>query len=131
MKPSYGRAFGIGALVGLVLGAAAMLFVGATGGIPKLGVTGEGIDLTPVFNVPASALWIVTILTTAAGGLVVAIATHAVARIIDPEARSVTLWIQRGSVAGPCTGASPCSSSQARTQASQPRAHRATSTRIP
>ena len=53
--------------------------------------------------------------------------------LIRPVARSrrVTLWIHRGSVAGPCTGSSPCSSSQARTQASQSRAHLATSTSIP
>ena len=53
--------------------------------------------------------------------------------LIRPVARSrsVTLWIHLGSVAGPCIGSSPCSSSQARTQASQSRAHVAESTSIP
>lgn len=93
MKPSYGSAFGIGAVVGLVLGAAAMLFVGATGGLPKLGIEGEGDAITPIFAVPASALWIVTILMTAFAGLVLAVATRAIARVIDPEAPSITMWI--------------------------------------
>lgn len=93
MKPSYSSAFGIGAVIGLVLGAAAMLFVGATGGVPKLGVIGEGSDIEPVFAVPASALWIVTILTSAALGLVLAVATRAVARVLDPDAGGVGLWV--------------------------------------
>ena len=93
MKPSYSSAFWIGAVVGLVLGAVAMLFVGATGGVPKLGVTGEGTSIEPVFNVPASALWIIVILTGAALGLVLAVVTRAVATVIDPEARGVTLWV--------------------------------------
>ena len=75
MKPSYGSAFGIGAIVGLVLAVATMLFVGATGGVPKLGVIGEGADIEPVFAVPASALWIVTILAAGVAGMILAIAT--------------------------------------------------------
>ena len=93
MKPSYGSAFGIGAVVGLVLGAATMLFVGATGGLPKLGIEGEGDAITPVFAVPASALWIVTIIVAAIAGVILAVVTRGVARAIDPDAPSITLWI--------------------------------------
>jgi hypothetical protein len=93
MKPSYSSAFGVGAVVGLVLGAVAMLFVGATGGLPKLGIEGEGEAVTTVFAVPASALWIVTILVSAVAGVILAVATRGVARVIDPDAASITLWI--------------------------------------
>jgi len=91
MKPSYSSAFGVGAIVGLVFGAVAMLFVGATGGLPKLGIEGEAV--TTVFAVPASALWIVTILVAAIAGVILAVVTRAIARAIDPEAASITLWI--------------------------------------
>jgi hypothetical protein len=93
MKPSYTSAFGVGAVVGLILAAAGTLFAGATGGVPKLGVTGEGSVLEPVFNVPASALWLVTIVVSAVLGLLLAVATRAIARVLDPEAPSVTLWL--------------------------------------
>jgi hypothetical protein len=93
MKPSYTSAFAIGAVVGLILAAAGTLFAGATGGVSKLGVNGEGSVLDPVFNVPASALWFVVILTSAGLGLVLAVATRAVANVIDPDAPSVTLWV--------------------------------------
>ncbi len=93
MKPNYGSAFGIGALVGLVLGVAALLFVGATGGVPKLTVLGEGASIEPAFSVPASAMWIVTIITGAVGGLALAIGTKAIANIIDPETGGASMWI--------------------------------------
>lgn len=93
MKPSYSSAFGVGAIVGLVFGAVTMLFVGATGGLPKLGIEGEGEAVTTVFAVPASALWIVTILVAAIAGVILAVVTRAIARAIDPEAASITLWI--------------------------------------
>jgi len=91
MKPSYGSALTIGAVVGLILSMAAMLFVGATGGIPKLDVVGTGSQLDPSFAVPASALWIVATLAAAVCGIVLAIATRGVARIIDPTASGVPL----------------------------------------
>jgi hypothetical protein len=93
MKPSYGSAFGVGAIVGLVVAVAGTLFAGATGGISKLGVTGEGSSIEPVFAVPASALWIVTIVVAAAIGTLLAVVTAAVARVIDPDASGVGLWI--------------------------------------
>ncbi len=93
MKPSYGSAFGIGAIVGLVVAVAGTLFVGATGGISKLAVTGEAASVEPVFAVPASALWIVTIVIAAVIGALLAVVTAAIARVIDPEASSVGLWV--------------------------------------
>lgn len=92
MKPSYSSAFWLGAVVGLLLAVVGTLFAGATGGVAKLGVSTDSGTIEPVFNVPASALWIVVILTSAALGLVLAIGTRAIARVIDPDARSITLW---------------------------------------
>lgn len=93
MKPSYGSAFGVGAIVGLIGAVAATLFVGATGGISKLDVTAEAASIEPVFAVPASALWIVTIVVAAALGMLLAVVTAAVARVIDPEASGAGLWV--------------------------------------
>ncbi|HSJ72319.1 MAG TPA: hypothetical protein VLA29_11815 [Acidimicrobiia bacterium] len=93
MKPSYGSAFGVGAIVGLVVAVAGTLFVGATGGISKLAVTGEGASIEPVFAVPASALWIVTIVAAAVIGTVLAVVTAAIARVIDPDTSGVGLWV--------------------------------------
>ena len=93
MKPNYGSAFGIGALVGLVLATATMLFVGATGGVPKLTVLDQGSSVEPAFSVPASAMWIVTIVAGAVCGLALAIATKAIARIIDPDTDGASMLI--------------------------------------
>jgi len=90
MKPSYGTALGIGAALGLVVSMAALLFVGATGAVSTMDVVGEGSGIEPAFAVPASALWIVVLITGAVGGLVLALATRAVARVIDPEANSAS-----------------------------------------
>jgi hypothetical protein len=86
MKPSYGTSVVLGAVSGLVLALCAMLLVGATGGVPKLDVIGTGSSIEPVFSVPASALWMVIVVTALACGIVLAIATWAVAHTIDPEA---------------------------------------------
>ncbi|MGI9665807.1 MAG: hypothetical protein ACR2N2_01730 [Acidimicrobiia bacterium] len=93
MKPSHGSAFGIGALVGLVLSTCAMLYFGASGGVPKLDVAGEGASIEPIFAVPASAMWTTTIVGGAICGLILAIATKAIARVIDPETSGASLWI--------------------------------------
>lgn len=93
MKPNYGSAFGIGALVGLVLATATMLFVGATGGVPKLTVLDQGSSVEPAFSVPASAMWIVTIVAGAVCGLALAIATKTIARIIDPDTDGASMLI--------------------------------------
>lgn len=93
MKPSYSSAFWYGAITGVVLAAAATLFAGATGGVPKLGVAGDVGSLDPVFSVPASALWIVVILSSSIVGLLLAVVTRAIAQIIDPEADAVSMWV--------------------------------------
>jgi len=93
MKPSYAQATILGAVVGLVLALGALLFVGATGGVPKLGVTGEGAGVEPAFIVPASAFWMVAILAGAVIGLILSIGTRAIVRVLDPDSPSTTLWI--------------------------------------
>lgn len=93
MKPSYITALVVGALTGVVLALSLMLYVGATGGIPSANAVIEGTRVVPVFATPASALWIIVILTSAVGGLVVATATKAVSRAIDPEADSASLAV--------------------------------------
>lgn len=89
MKPSYGTALGIGAAAGLVLSTVLLLFAGATGAVTTMGIVGEGQDIEPAFSTPASALWIVVLLMGGVGGLVLAITTRAIARVIDPDAKSV------------------------------------------
>lgn len=96
MKPSYSTALGLGALVGLLLSVAILLLAGATGGVSKLAVVGEGTDIDPAFSIPASALWIVVIVSGAVAGLVLAVATRAITRVIDPASNSAP-----GIVVGP------------------------------
>ncbi len=93
MKPSYGSAFAVGAIAGLILAMAFALFAGATGGVPKLDTTGQGSSLEAAFAVPASAMWIVTLVLGAVGGAILAIVTVAVAKVIDPEAAGAPMLI--------------------------------------
>jgi len=93
MKPSYATALVIGAVSGLVLGLSLMLYAASTGGVPSVNALVQGDSVVPVFAVPASALWVVVILTGAFGGLIAAIATKAVARAIDPDAASASLVV--------------------------------------
>lgn len=93
MKPSYGSAFGIGAVAGLILALCAFVFVAATGGVTKLDVIGGGSAIEPALSVPTSAMWIVSILTGATCGLILAVVTRTIARVIDPTASSVSLAI--------------------------------------
>lgn len=93
MKPSYLTALLIGAVTGVVLALCLTLYVAATGGIPSVNAVVEGTSVVPVFSPPASSLWIMVILASALGGLIAAVATKAVARAIDPEARSASLAI--------------------------------------
>ena len=93
MKPNYGSALWIGAVVGLVVSMAVLLFVGATGAVSKLAVVGEGADIEPAFAVPASSFWIVVIVSGAVAGLAIAIITRAISRVIDPSASSASSLI--------------------------------------
>lgn len=79
--------------MGLVLSTCALLFFGASGGVPKLDVVGEGASLEPVFSVPASAMWMTAIGAGAVCGLILSIATKAIARVIDPDTSGASLWI--------------------------------------
>lgn len=93
MKPSYVSALLIGAVVGLVLALALTLYVGATGATPSMDAMVEGGSVIPVFSPPASSLWVMVVLAAGFGGLVAAVATKAAARVIDPDARSASLWV--------------------------------------
>ncbi len=108
MKPSYITALIVGSLTGLVLGVSLMLYVGATGGVPLVDAVVDGARVVPVFAAPASALWIVVILTSAFGGFVAAVATQAVSRAIDPDAASASLAViaPLGMVVAPVIGMS-------------------------
>ena len=83
----------MGALVGTVIALAALLFAGATGGVPKATIVGELPDIEPAFAVPASAFWIVAIITGAVCGIVLAIGTRALASVIDPDADGAPWWV--------------------------------------
>lgn len=93
MKPSYTTALIVGAVTGLVLALALMLFVGATGGVPSMGAIVEGDQVVPVFAPPASAMWLTVLVAGAIGGLVASIATKAVSRVIDPDSESASLGV--------------------------------------
>ena len=93
MKPSYTAALVVGALTGLVLALSLMLYVGATGGIPSVNAVVDGGRVIPVFDPPASTLWIVLIVTSSVGGLIAATVTRTVALLIDPDSAAAPLWI--------------------------------------
>ncbi len=93
MKPSYLTALIIGAVTGLVLALSLTLYVAATGAIPSVDAVVDGSRVVPVIAPPASALWIIVVLASGVGGLIAATATKAVARAIDPDARSASLAI--------------------------------------
>ena len=96
MRPSYSSAFGIGALVGVVLALATLLFVAATGAVSKMTVVGDVPSIEPAFAVPASAFWIVAIIAGTVAGLILAIATRAIAQVIDPESDGAPGWAIAG-----------------------------------
>lgn len=93
MKPNYFAALVVGAVTGLVLALTLVLYVGATGGVPSVNAIIDGTRVIPVFAPPASALWIMVILTSAFAGFVSAVSTKAVASVIDPEAQSASLAV--------------------------------------
>lgn len=93
MKPSYGSALGIGAIVGTVLSLSALVFVAATGGVSKLIVIGEGASIEPAFAVPASAFWMVSLLVGAVCGMVLAVATRAISAVIEPDSSGAPTWL--------------------------------------
>lgn len=106
MKPSYLTALVVGSLTGGFLAIALMLYAGATGGVPSVDAVPDGSLFVPVFSPPASSLWSMVILLGAFGGFVVATGTRAVARIIDPDAPSVSaaLIATLGTLTAPIIG---------------------------
>jgi len=93
MKPSYSTALVVGAVSGLVLGLCLFAFITAYGGIPSLTAVVEGSDVTPTLAAAASATWVMIVLAGLVGGTVIAVATYAVARVLEPDASSAPLII--------------------------------------
>ena len=90
MKPSYSTSFLVGAVAGLVVAISILLFVGSLGGVSFLNPSIETGSVDPVFSIPASALWMLTLIAGFAGGAVVSGVTFGIARVIDPDATPVS-----------------------------------------
>lgn len=93
MKRSNGKALVVGASFGLILALSLMLYIAATGAVPSVNATVDNVGVVPVFAPAASALWISLILGASFGGLVLAIGTGAVSRVIEPEARPASFAV--------------------------------------
>jgi len=106
MKPSYMMSLVVGAVAGLIGATAAFLFVAAMGGVPSLNPAIDTGSVEPVFSIAASTLWSMAIITGAGIGIVLAIITKAVARVIDPDAAANSLLIiaPLGAVVGAVVG---------------------------
>jgi hypothetical protein len=106
MKPSYAMSMVVGAVVGLVGAIVAFLLIGAMGGVPSLDPAIDTGSVEPVFSIAASTLWSLTIIAGAGTGIVLAVVTKAVARVIDPEAAANSLLIiaPLGAVVGAVVG---------------------------
>jgi hypothetical protein len=90
MKPSYSTSFLVGAVAGLVVAIATLLFVGSLGGVSYLNPSIETGSVDPVFSIPASALWMMTLIAGFGGGAILSAITFGIARVIDPEATPVS-----------------------------------------
>jgi hypothetical protein len=93
MKPSYNTSFVLGAVSGLVVSIAILLFVASLGGVSYLNPSIDTGSVDPVFSIPASALWSMTLLAGFAGGALLSAVTFGVARVIDPEATPLSYVI--------------------------------------
>lgn len=93
MKPSYSASFLVGAVAGLVIAIAILLFVASLGGVSYLNPSIETGSVDPVFSIPASALWTMTLVSGFAGGALLAAITFGVARVIDPDATPISYVI--------------------------------------
>jgi hypothetical protein len=90
MKPSYSTSVLVGAVAGLVVAIATLLFVGSLGGVSYLNPSIETGSVDPVFSIPASALWMMTLIAGFGGGAILSAITFGIARVIDPEATPVS-----------------------------------------
>jgi hypothetical protein len=88
MKPSYLTATAVGAVSGVVIALSIFAFVGATGAIPSLTAEVQGSQVVPTFEPSASATWQLVVLSGLVGGMLIAIITRAVGRVLDPDAKS-------------------------------------------
>jgi hypothetical protein len=89
MKPSYSTSAMVGAVTGLVVAIAILLFVASLGAVSYLNPSFDTGSVDPVFSIPASALWSMTAISGLGGGAVLAAATYGIARVLDPDARPV------------------------------------------
>ena len=90
MKPSYSMSFLVGALGGLVVAIAILLFVASLGGVSYLNPSIDTGSVDPVFSIPASALWTMTLIAGFAGGTVLSAITFGIARVLDPDATPIS-----------------------------------------
>lgn len=91
MKPSYFTATVIGAVSGLLIALAVFTYLAAAGAVRTLTTEIVGSDVVPTFSASASATWLAVIVGGVLGGVIIAVATHAVARVVDPESSSGSL----------------------------------------
>ena len=102
MKPSYSTSFVVGGVAGLVVAIAILLFVGSLGGVSNLNPSIDTGSVDPVFSIPASALWTMTLIAGFAGGAALSATTFGIARVIDPDTKPVpsTIVVSVGAIVG-------------------------------
>jgi hypothetical protein len=102
MKPSYTTSLFIGAIAGLMMGVVFATYATATGGVGSLTAEIVGADVVPTIAPAASAMWITVIIAGLIGGFILAVATKAIASVIEPDAAtaSVTVIGAVGAVVG-------------------------------
>lgn len=88
MKPSYLTATVVGAVSGLVIALSIFTFAAAAGAIPSLTAEIQGSQVVPTFEPAASATWQIVVLSGLIGGMLIAIITRAVGRVLDPDSQS-------------------------------------------
>lgn len=93
MKPSYGTSLIIGAVAGLFLAVAMFLFIASLGAVSSLQPAIETDSVEPVFSMPASTLWWMTVIVGAISGALLGGITKAVSAVIDPDAIPAPLWL--------------------------------------
>ncbi len=92
MKPSYATSLIVGAVAGLFLAVAMFLFLASLGAVSSLQPAIETNSVEPVFSMPASTLWWMTILVGGFSGALLGVITKAVSSIIDPDASPAPVW---------------------------------------
>jgi hypothetical protein len=93
MKPSYGTSLIIGAVAGLFIALAMFLFVASLGAVSSLQPAIETDSVEPVFSMPASTLWWMTIIVGGVSGALLGGVTRAIAAVLDPDASAAPMWL--------------------------------------